>query len=161
MNEDFGEASFLFIKPYGTVGCSFFSNKYFILILHTPDQAYSVGGMEGSQMRRDLGVLLCPLRRNWVLLSQHFFPNIPKPCCWEMGFRLKVTLLCDFCAFRKTLSVLQMACSCYIWQESTRVSRRRLSLVSYCELTSHFSVGFLLSVRAFVQLHFLRNNCLS
>lgn len=78
-----------------------------------------------------------------------------------MGFRLKVTLLCDFCAFRKTLSVLQMACSCYIWQESTRVSRRRLSLVSYCELTSHFSVGFLLSVRAFVQLHFLRNNCLS
>lgn len=94
-----------------------------------------------------------------VVVSQHAWALL----CLEAGFRLKVTFFCDFCAFRrKKLSDLQMACSCYSWQEDRRVSKPRLLLVSNSELASHFWFGFLLCVKTLLcNFSSSRNNCLS
>lgn len=148
MNEDFGEASFLFIKPYGIVGCSFFPNKYFIIKFRS--SLLSRRNWRITNEKRWRSSPLSTQEELGTSFSALLSQRTQALLCLEMGFRLKVTLLCDFCAFRKKLSVLQMACSCHIWQESTRVSKQRLLLVSYCELTSHFSIGFLLSVRTLV-----------
>lgn len=89
-------------------------------------------------MRRGEGILFCHFKRSRI---QHFFHDMSKLLCLEVGFRLKVIFFCDSYAFRrKMLSALQMACSCCIWQEGRKVSKPWLSLVSYSKLVPHFDL---------------------